>query len=98
MTLRDDLAQVIHEKFNDARGRNGVNAFLLADLILASGLIRKISAEAWEEGALWAAVECDALRAALLEMADAARNCPSSKTVDEILSRAIDTKEESNEP
>ena len=38
--------------------------------------------------------ERDALRAALLEMADAARNCPSSKTVDEILSRAIDTKEE----
>lgn len=33
-----------------------------ADAILASEIIRRIKAEAWEEGALWSAVECGAIK------------------------------------
>lgn len=37
---RDVLAAVIHENFNECRGRNGVSPTALADVILAAGFRR----------------------------------------------------------
>lgn len=46
---RDALAAVIHENFNECRGRNGVSPTALADVILAAGFQRSEMPE-WEYG------------------------------------------------
>jgi hypothetical protein len=67
MSLRDDLARVTHACRDHAidgtplGDRPLCNCYDYADHILGSDFIKRIRADVWDEGALWAAVECGAI-------------------------------------
>lgn len=57
MTLRDDLANVLHDSGCGCSDGLDECTYADADAILASDLIRKIRAEAWDEGHAMGAID-----------------------------------------
>lgn len=48
--MTDELEKVIHENFNSCRGRGGVSPKALAEVIESSDWLRKVKADAFDEG------------------------------------------------